>query len=402
MTLSKVIRESIAAKRFSLTVIIMIAVAGSAAGFYYPPTNVPPGPPPNYNTIDTTYFDGTPAIPVPPPDSGGIFIYRDSGRWNIVNHIYSKGGSLEQFHGAVLAVLSQPPTLNVNVFFGGSELWVDTSANECLKQNDRWGWVQWGDSLYEIWWDVTTREYQPNKNKMDVNDSIKVVLIGCAIDFNLWSSGHNAPFGPDQIYLGQSMTPLASVVGYTDTSGTFVNAPFVDTYPGISDPYQSQAGTDPTKDPNITIFTPKALPGNSYNANGVILPTDSYPCDPTYGQRYAGSFAYEGNGIQFATHCGVPTNVPPVLTVTTDTSVFLCAPTQICIQLHGEDDDGDLLFLSKQSGVGSFVTESSDSTIDTVHCFTPDTSGTYCFVFNLDDDALLRGVIESSHDEDTI
>ena len=214
--------------------------------FYYPPGNMPPGPPPNYNQVDTIYFMGTPVIPMPPPDSGGIYIWVDSTGWNIANHIYSQGFSLEQFHGSVLAMLDSPPTPGVNVFANGFEIFGDTTANRCYLQNDRWGWYQWSENLYEIWWDVSTREWKQGSG--DPNDFMVINIAGCAIDFNVWSSGHGGgPFDTDQIYLGGNMVPLSSVPG------------FVDTYPGVSDPYQSQAGPDPTVDPNITIFTAKII-----------------------------------------------------------------------------------------------------------------------------------------------
>jgi hypothetical protein len=91
--------------------------------FYYPPGNVPPGPPPNYNQVDSAYFAGEPELPLPPPDSGGVFIWVNSeGIWNIANHIYSKGNSLEQFHGSILARLETPPTPGVNIFTAGFEI----------------------------------------------------------------------------------------------------------------------------------------------------------------------------------------------------------------------------------------------------------------------------------------
>lgn len=170
----------------SKTAILLLLVFVSGAGaFYNPDTNVPAGPPPNYNQIDTTLFMGVPSIPVPPPDSGGYLIYWDSGQWNIVSHIFSTGNSLEQFHGSVLAVMDAPPQLGVNVFLEQFELWGDTVSNLCLDQNDRWGWVQWDDGLYEIWWDVTTKENK--ESGQDLNDYIGIRLVGCAVDFNLWS-----------------------------------------------------------------------------------------------------------------------------------------------------------------------------------------------------------------------
>ncbi len=99
-------------------------------------------------------------------------------------------------------------------------------------------------------------------------------------------------------------------------------------------------------------------------------------------------------------------NRPPRLTLSGDhsgdTTVYLCAPQEICIRVHGEDDDRDRLYLSKLSGAGYMPKLTCDSTFDSVRCFTPDTSGVYCFVFELDDDDYLNGVAEDDDDVDTV
>ncbi len=366
-----------------LVSVIATLLASSALGFYYPPGHVPPGPPPNYNQIDTTHFKGTPAIPLPPPDSGGVYIYWDQGKWTIANHIYSAGNSLEQFHGSILAQMEQPPQLNVNVFIDQFEFWGDTTASLCLVQNDRWGWVQWGPDLYEIWWDVTTKEWK--KEIGDPNDFLKVCIVGCALDFNVWSSAHRSAFTAEQVYLGQTMKRLSSVTGYYDTLGVFHNSIFVDTYSGASDPYQSQAGSDPVNDPNITIFTPKAMSGASFNKFGLITLSDSYPCDPAYGQRYAGSFAYQGNGIQLSTICQEPTNQPPVVVVPDDASFFaLC--DSICFEVIGSDADaGDSVTLCLLQGPISFSCVKKATIVTDTICFTPSASGTYRFIWRVQD-----------------
>jgi hypothetical protein len=323
--------------------------------FYYPPGNQPPGPPPNYNQVDTSYFLGTPVLPLPPPDSGGVYIWIDSSGWNIANHIYSQGNSLEQFHGSVLAMLQSPPQPGVNIFANGFELFGDTSGNLCYKQNDRWGWYQWSENLYEIWWDVCTREWQQGSG--DLNDFMVINIAGCAIDFNVWSSGHGGPFDTDQIFLGENMISLNNVPG------------FVDTYPGVSDPYQSQAGNDPTTDPNITIFAPISGTGMSYNVDGVITAGQTYPCGKVlgqnYGDRFAGSFVYEGNGVQFSSSClsdPCLDNTPPVAVSPPDTAILNCGSAQICLPgFFGTDADGNLLSVEVSGGSLSG---------DTV-CFTP-------------------------------
>ena len=297
--------------------------------FYYPPGNVPPGPPPNYNQIDSTYFAGEPALPLPPPDSGGVYIWVDSlGTWNIANHIYSKGNSLEQFHGSILARMETPPTPGLNVFAVNFEIFGDTVPQKCYLQNDRWGWYDWGNGLYEIWWDVCTREYRENSG--DPNDFLIIKLVGCAIDFNIWSSGHSEPFGADQIFLGASKIPLSEV------------PEFEDTYPGIYDPYQDQAGNDPTTDRNITVFTRRDGAGATYNVDGLIVPGEAYPCgivkDQVYGDRFSGSFVYEGNGVEFSSVCdGLEgpglivddVEIPPLADEFTDVLVNICGGVQV-------------------------------------------------------------------------
>jgi len=365
---------------------IALFFSPAAFAFYYPPGNTPPGPPPNYTQIDSSYFEGAPVLPVPPPDAGGFYIWRDQGRWTIVNHIYSKGNSHEQFHGSVLAILDQPPQLNVNVTIRDFELFGDTTANLCLDQNDRWGWVEWGPNLYEIWWDVTTKE--DKTTGQDLNDIIEITIAGCALDFNLWSSAHGSTFGEDQIYLGADVTPLSSVPEYID---------FFDL---VFDPYQSQAGSDPQGDPNITIFTPKALPGAAYNRYGLIAPDAGFPCDPDYGLRYAGTFAYEGNGIQFSTNCISPENQFPGLDfpgTTLDTVYANCPGDPVCVVVIASDPDpGDTITLSLLSGPVTYAPRTDAPPIVDTICFVPDTSGAYLFVWQVED-AAGAFTVDSTH-----
>jgi len=349
-------------------------LVGSVLAYYYPPNNIPPGPPPNYNQVDTSYFKGTPSLPLPPPDSGGLYVYYDQGVWNVANHIYSAGYSLEQFHCCILAVMSQLPTLGVNVFIEQFELWGDTSNAQCLKQNDRWGWFPWGDSLYEIWWDVTTREWQSGLG--DPNDFMRFRIAGRAVDFNFWSSGHWNLFGANQIFLGANKTPLSSVPGFTDT------------YPGMSDPYQSHAGNDPTNDPNITIFTQKSDTLRSYNKNGLIDSTDSYSCDLAlqYGQRYAGTFAYEGDGIEFSALSFYPPYHNPNILLTPDTTVVFCVGDSVCLWIYASDPDPeDTITVEKVYGIGTYTPKTDLTPISDTYCFYPDTSGTYKFIFKVTD-----------------
>ncbi|MFQ5606477.1 MAG: hypothetical protein ACE5GA_00915, partial [Candidatus Zixiibacteriota bacterium] len=98
----------------------------------------------------------------------------------------------------------------------------------------------------------------------------------------------------------------------------------------------------------------------------------------------------------------LPGNPSPPDEDAKDTTVFLCAPEEICIPLHGEDDEGDHISLSLILPTGFVPLASSDSSLDTTHCFTPDTAGVYCFVFELDDDDTGNGMIESDDDVDSV
>ncbi len=342
--------------------------------FYYPPGNVPPGPPPNYNQIDSAYFAGEPSLPMPPPDSGGFYIWVDSaGTWNIANHIYSKGLSLEQFHGSILARMEYPPTPNVNIFAVNFEIFSDTMPAGCYLQNDRWGWYDWGNGLYEVWWDVSTRENR--ENNQDLNDFMIIKLVGCAIDFNVWSSGHDEPFGPDQIFLGANMIPLSEV------------PEFEDTYPGLDDPYQEQAGDDPEGDPNITIFTAREGNGASYNADGLITAGQTYPCGSikgyNYGDYFGGTFVYEGDGIEFSSVCeglegpGLKIDdieVTPLADSMTDALIDICGGTQIWSLLKEFTpwENVNIFGYYDDIGVGSnrmirFVGSDASGYVDTTH-----------------------------------
>lgn len=359
---------------FLVAIFLWLVFSGTALAFYYPPSHVPPANPPNYGQIDSTYFLGTPSLAPPRPDSGGIYIWYSGEMWYIANHIYSRGLSHEQFHCAILVMMDQPPTLDVNVFAQNFELSENTTKPECLKQNDRWGWKPWGGNLYEIWWDVTTRVGKGDE--ADIDDFLTIIIAGCAVDFNLWSSGKGKAFGPDEIFLGADETRLSSVPDYYDY------------FPGIDDPYQSQAGSDPSNTPNITIFTEYSDTLRTYNQLGLIDSTDSYSCDLAldYGQRYAGTFAYEGNGIQFSTQCIFAPNHPPSVQLPPDTSVIVCALDSYCLNIYASDPDPqDSITLEKIFGAGPFTPVTDTTPISESHCFFPDTSGSYMFIFEVTD-----------------
>ncbi len=383
--------------RLGLSLSALLVMAGSAFGagggsipYYDPYDNNPPGPPPNYNLVDSSYFQGVPPLPEPlTNDAGGYYIFEDTanGKWYIANFLYSRGKSLEQFHGSILVTMEQPPTPNVNIWGRGFELSCD------LKQNDRWGWVKWPDSiapdLYEIWWDITI-DYAKKKDTGDFRDTLGVEVAGCAIDFNIWSSGHDNPFSADQIYLGDDMTPLSQVPGFTDT------------YPGITDQYQFG---DPEKDPNTSRFSPKMLPGATYNKNGLI------GSGTQYSDRYGGSWAYEGNGVQFATlFC--PPDFPPSFVdcrdededdddddddeeddddhdgeddedeENCDRSYSVCFGGSVLDTIKATDPDvSDLLTMSILYGAGTLTSTPSISPVFGYYELIPDTSGIYDVAF---------------------
>ncbi len=333
--------------------------------------NIQPGVPPNYYGIDTSYFMGEPALPVPPPDSGGVYIWYNSTTqlWTIASHIYSKGHSLEQFHGNIVFLMDQPPQLGVNVFMDNFELWHDTSANRCLFQNDRWGWSQWNvnPGLYEIWWDVTTKEWLQGSG--DLNDFMTIQLLGTAIDFNIWSSGHELGFGADQIYLGANMVPLSTIPGYYDYGGF-----------DVIDQYQAAVGSNPSDDPNTSVFSRHCGLGESYNVLGEIDSSDTYVCDPNYGYNYAGPWTYQADGIQFSSAgIGDPcqSNSPPTCVVPLDETFTICADSTFEFIVKADDPDENGLGCVKIAGVGTLT--------DTVWSFTTSGAGVYSATFVCED-----------------
>jgi hypothetical protein len=360
------------ALRFVLTAsaLLILFLAGfdaqRAEGYYYPPYHIPPGPPPNYEQVDTTYFLGAPVVPDPPPDSGGFYIWVDSsGCWNIASHLYVRGNNIEHYHGSILALMSSPPAPGVNIFATNFELFSEPDNSQCYRQNDRWGWYQWDENLYEIWWDVSTRETVPDEG--DANDFMKITILGCAIDFNLWSSGHDHGFTPGDVYLGAAMTRLADVPGFSDT------------YEGISDPYQSQIDFGGR---NITIFTEVSGSGQSYNLDGQINPGQSYPCGTIfgecYGDRFSGAFVYQGNGLQFSASCiydPCEGNSAPSLQAPFAYDIFQCDLAEYCFDVNYSDDENNFHHFELLSGPGSIDSQTGQI------CFTPeDNTGDHSFV----------------------
>jgi len=386
----------------SLTVVYSVGAQyvkggfGADVAYYNPYDNNPPGAPPNYNLVDSSYFQGVPSLPEPlTNNAGGYYIYNDTaaGKWYISNFLYSRGNSLEQFHGSILVIMEQPPAPNVNIWSKGFELTCS------LKQNDRWGWVKWPDSiapnLYEIWWDITI-DYAKPHDTGDFRDTLGINVAGCAIDFNLWSSGHGSLFGPDQIYLGKDMIKLSDVPGFEDT------------YPGVTDQYQLN---DPEECSNTSRFTPKNLPGATYNKNGLIS-SGTY-----YSNRYGGSWAYEGNGVQFSTLFCPPSYPPRFVRCededednnndaddeaddhgddstnhddedanNCDYTYLICPGGSVYDTIKATDpNEGDILTISILSGPGNLVTTPSVTPAFAYYTLSPTSSGLYTVTYEVTD-----------------
>ena len=77
-------------------------------------------------------------------------------------------------------------------------------------------------------------------------------------------------------------------------------------------------------------------------------------------------------------------NQAPVLTLSISDNP-ICNPVEWCIGIDAADLDGDSITLEKVSGIGTFDSQDSVSSIVTGHCFTPDTVGTYRFIFKVTD-----------------
>jgi len=183
-------------------------------------------------------------------------------------------------------------------------------------------------------------------------------------------------FGPDEVFLGADKMPLSSAPDYYDY------------FPGISDPYQSQAGSDPSNTPNITIFTKYSDTLRTFNASGLIDSTDTYTCElaVNYGQRYAGTFAYEGNGIQFSTNAIWQDNDPPDLQVPEDTRYVVCTGDSVTFEVCATDPDlDDTLILEKVAGPGVFPSDTATSPLCNTLTWYPGSDTMVEFVFRVTD-----------------
>lgn len=71
----------------------------------------------------------------------------------------------------------------------------------------------------------------------------------------------------------------------------------------------------------------------------------------------------------------------------TDTSVVQCSQEEICFDISAYDNNcqSDSIWLEMTYGEGSFTPRAGLTSINTSHCFTPTTSGTYTFTFEVED-----------------
>jgi len=204
---------------------------------------------------------------------------------------------------------------------------------------------------------------------------------GCAFDFNLWGSSYNETYGPEIIYLGEQRIPLAEVPEYMDT------------FEGIDDPYghpfdcvtltdfNMAASALECLEPNLSVFTPVMFPGAAYNVDGLISTGDEY------GDTYAGSRVYEGNGIQFALDdCGE--NNPPEF----DPPVGSLKPLAICLGqtiydtiVVNDYDPDEYVTLTKLSGPGDFTSTPGSPPVYGYLTWTPTETGSYTVIFEATD-----------------
>ncbi len=336
----------------------------SLALFFDPATeNEVTGPPPNYQIMDATYFYGAPRFDIIDQyDISGYHVYFDTASelWTVNAIVYPGGQVYEQIHGSVLIQLDNGATPEMVVNPIGFEVTDD------LAKNDRWGYIKYPETiapnLYEIWWDITV-DIARIENESDYHDTIGVAFSGCAFDFNLWASGHFAPFDADQLYIGKRRVPMSYIPDY------------VDTHEGIIDESQ-EATIDGT---NTSLFTASDLAGATFDANGLIVAD----------REFSGSYAYEGNGIQFSVAaCPANANTAPYFYWPDGTMeiVSFCSPEPIYDTIKILDgDEGDVLTLTKISGPGIMETVTGSSPVRGYYSWTPTEAGTFVVVFEATD-----------------
>lgn len=85
-------------------------------------------------------------------------------------------------------------------------------------------------------------------------------------------------------------------------------------------------------------------------------------------------------------------NFAPELILPDDYTAVQCSGEEICFDITATDPNcqGDSIWLDMLSGYGSFTTNSGVGSISAMHCFTPPDSGSYEFVFAVED---IAGVV---------
>jgi len=129
-------------------------------------------------------------------------------------------------------------------------------------------------------------------------------------------------------------------------------------------------------DPNGNIATIELLSGS-----GTLFAGTGLLCFVPSGE---GTFQFIARAVD---SCGaedrdtinvtIDLNAPPLVTVANDTSIFLCAPAQICRTAFCSDPDNNLTTCELVSGPGAL----SGNNV----CFTPNASGVYTFIIKATD-----------------
>ncbi|MFH1700946.1 MAG: hypothetical protein ABIE07_10195, partial [Candidatus Zixiibacteriota bacterium] len=331
---------------------------------FYDPTmgNQVTNPPPNYTILDSKHFIGGPPFEtLSTPGMVGYYVFLDStsNKWYICGIIVPGGMQYEHFHGSILVQLEQEPAPDVNVWPIGFE-----SSADYIK-NDRWGWVKHPDSvaenLYEIWWDITI-DLARVESITDNYDTVGICFDGCAVDFNIWATGHLSPFDADQLRLGKERIPISYLPDFEDT------------YAGIYDKYQDSTSG---RGANMTTYTPVPLPGATYDKIGE-LPSSS---------EFSGSYVYEGNGLQFSVlSCAgnnKPVFNPPLGSLT---NLGICPGVEISKFITVTDQNpNDIITITQISGPGILSTTPGTSPVYGNYTWTPADPGQFVAVFKAAD-----------------
>ncbi|MEE9443390.1 MAG: hypothetical protein V3V99_12065, partial [candidate division Zixibacteria bacterium] len=354
-----------------LLLFLILAVPISAADkyesdlslFYDPNTgNQVTSPPPNYSLLDSKHLIGGPPFEtLNTPGMTGYYVFLDSvtNKWYVCGIIVPGIIGYEQLHGSILVQLDREPAPNVNVWPIGFE------TSEDYVKNDRWGWVKHSDSiaenLYEIWWDITI-DFARLESITDNYDTVGICFDGCAVDFNIWATGHFAPFDADQLLLGKDRIPISYLPDFEDT------------YAGIYDKYQDTASG---RGANMTMYTPVPLPGATYDKIGE-LPSSS---------EFNGSYVYEGNGLQFSVSSCSGNNKPIFDPPLGNLSYLdMCPGEKISKFITVTDrNPGDIITLTQISGPGLLSTAPGTSPVYGNYTWIPTDPGQYIAIFKATD-----------------